>query len=94
MLSYLLLHPQWSFSPQETADLCTAFDMAVAVLQDRDGSSASWATDNVRAALAAAIMEAWRRGEKDPRRLSEQAVRAADAMLAGGPESVKLNRQA
>jgi hypothetical protein len=84
MLSYLLAHPDLKFSPPETADLCEAFDMAVAVLQERDNSPANWAADNVRATLAAEVVRAWMRGEKDIRRLSDQAVRMVDAMCAHG----------
>jgi hypothetical protein len=84
MLNYLLAHPELTFSPPETADLCEAFDMAVAVLQERDDSSASSAADNVRATLAAEILQAWMRGEKDIRRLCDRAVRTADARCAGG----------
>jgi hypothetical protein len=84
MLNYLLAHPELTFSPHEIADLCEAFDIAVALLQERDSSSASSAADNVRAILAAEIVQAWKRGEKDIRRLSDQAVRTADAMCAGG----------
>jgi hypothetical protein len=64
MLNYLLDHPELTFSPPETADLCEAFDMAVAVLQERDNSPASWAADNVRASLAAEIVRAWMRGRR------------------------------
>ena len=56
--------------------------MAVAILQERDGSATNWAADRVRATLAAEIVQARLRGEKDPKRLSEHAVRIADA--AGG----------
>jgi hypothetical protein len=73
MLNYLLAHPELTFSPHETAELCEAFDMAVATLQERD--SATWAADDVRAMLAAQIVQAWKRGERDIRRLSDQAVR-------------------
>jgi hypothetical protein len=84
MLSYLLAHPELAFSPPETADLCEAFDMAVAILQERDNTSANWAADSVRAALASEIVRAWTRGERDLRRLSDLAVRRADTMCAGG----------
>jgi hypothetical protein len=84
MLSYLLAHPELTFSPPEMADLCEAFDMAVAALQGRDNSAASRAADGERATLAAAIVQAWMRGEKDIWRLSDQALRAADVMHAGG----------
>jgi hypothetical protein len=87
MLNYLLTHPELKVSPSETVDLCEAFDMAVAVLQERDNTSANWAADSVRAALAAVIVQAWLGGEKDPRRLSDQAARAADTMFAGGLKS-------
>jgi hypothetical protein len=87
MLNYLLAHPEFSFSPREVADLCEAFDMAVAVLQGRENASASCAADSARAALAAEIVEAWVRGEKDPACLSDQAVRTADSMFAGGRAS-------
>jgi hypothetical protein len=83
MLSYLLAHPEWTFSPPETADLCEAFDIAVGILQGRD-TRASRAADNVRAMLAAEIVQAWMRGEKDIRRLSDQAVRMTDTACAGG----------
>jgi hypothetical protein len=83
MLNYLLAHPELMFSPPETADLCEAFDMAVAVLQERDNSS-SWAADDVRPALAAEIVQAWSRGERDLKQLSGRAVRKADTMCAGG----------
>lgn len=84
MLNYLLAHPELRFSPPETADLCEAFDAAVAVLQERDSSAANWAADGVRATLAAEIVQAWMRGERDIRRLSDHAVRVADTMCAGG----------
>jgi hypothetical protein len=82
MLNYLLVHPELTFSPPETVDLCEAFDMAVAILQERDNSSANWGADDVRATLAAEIVQARLRGEKNLKRLSEHAVRIADA--AGG----------
>jgi hypothetical protein len=84
MLNYLLVHPELTFSPPETADLCEAFDMAVAVLQERDRSPASSPADRVRTALAAEVVQAWMRGERDLGQLSDQAVRAADTMCAGG----------
>jgi hypothetical protein len=84
MLSYLLAHPELSFSPSETADLCEAFDVAVAILHERDNGSAGAATDSVRATLAAEIVRAWMRGEKDMRRLSDRAARMAERVCAGG----------
>jgi hypothetical protein len=80
MFNYLLTHPELTFSPPETADLCEAFDMAVAVLQERDNSPANWAADSVRTALAAEIVH----GERDLGQLSDQAVRMADTMCARG----------
>jgi hypothetical protein len=87
MLNYLLVHPELRFSPPETADLCEAFDMAVAVLQERDNSPANRAADSVRTALAAEIVQAWMRGERDLGQLSDQAIRRADTMCAGGPKA-------
>jgi hypothetical protein len=80
MLQYLLSHPEYTFSPPETADLCEAFDMAVAVLQERGGASIIWTDERVGAALSGAIVEAWNNGERDPRQLSDRAVRMADKM--------------
>jgi hypothetical protein len=84
LLNYLMTHPELTFSPAETADLCEAFDLAIAELQERDGNAANWAAESVRTTLAAEIVRAWTRGEKDIRRLSDQAVRMADAVSAGG----------
>jgi hypothetical protein len=81
MLQYLLSHPELTFSPPETADLCEAFDMAVAALQERETGSVSLTDDGVRAALSGAIVEAWTRGEHDPRALSELALRQADTLI-------------
>jgi len=80
MLQYLLSHPEYAFSPPETAALCEAFDMAAAVLQERGGTSINWTDERVRAALSGAIVEAWNNGERDPRQLSDRAVRTADKM--------------
>ena len=80
MLQYLLSHPEYAFSPPQTADLCEAFDMAVAALQERGGTSISWTDERVSAALSGAIVEAWSNGERDPRQLSDRAVRTADKM--------------
>jgi hypothetical protein len=92
MLNYLLAHPELTFSPPETADLCEAFDMAVAVLQERDNTSANWAADDVRATLAPEIVRAWLRGEKDIKRLSDQGVRMADTMCAGRARASATSR--
>ena len=64
MLQYLLSHPEQTFSPPETADLCEAFDMTVAVLQER-GDSSAVTDESVRAELARGIVAAWRQGERD-----------------------------
>jgi hypothetical protein len=81
MLQYLLSHPEYAFSPPETADLCEAFDMAVAALQERGGVSTNLTTDETaRAALSAEIVDAWNKGERDPRRLSERAVGMTDRL--------------
>jgi hypothetical protein len=76
MLQYLLSHPEQAFSPPETAELCEAFDMAVAVLQER-GDSSAVTDESVRAALAREIVAAWSKGERDPRRLSDRAAAIA-----------------
>jgi hypothetical protein len=72
MLQYLLSHPEYTFSPRETADLCEAFDMTVALLQERGEASMNRIDEGVRAALSAEIVQAWNEGERDPRRLSER----------------------
>jgi hypothetical protein len=76
MLQYLLSHPEQTFSPAETADLCEAFDMAVAVLQER-GDSSAVTDESMRAGLAREIVAAWSKGERDTRRLSDQAAATA-----------------
>jgi len=81
MLQYLLSHPELTFSPPETADLCEAFDMVVAALQERETASTSATDDGVRAALSEAIVKAWTGGEHDPKALSELALRKADTLL-------------
>jgi hypothetical protein len=81
MLQYLLSHPEHTFSPPETADLCEAFDMAVAALQERETASTSLTDDGVRTALSEAIVEAWTGGERDPKALSELALRKADTLF-------------
>jgi hypothetical protein len=83
MLQYLLSHPEYAFSPPETAELCEAFDMTVAVLQERGESAINWTDESVRAALSGEIVAAWIKGERDPKRLSDHA-----ALMAGKlPES-------
>jgi hypothetical protein len=81
MLNYLLAHPEFSFSPAETADLCEAFDMALAELHAQENVSANWEADDVRASLAAEIVKARNQGERDPKRLRDHAVRAAEKMV-------------
>ena len=78
MLQYLLSHPEYAFSPPDTADLCEAFDMAMAVLQERGDSAINWTDETVRAALATEIVAAWNNGERDPRRLSDSATLMAE----------------
>jgi hypothetical protein len=84
MLNYLLSHSEYSFSPQETADLCEAFDLAIAVLQVQEKTSVNWAAEDVRATLAAEIVEARIRGEKDPKQLCDRAVRVAETLFGRG----------
>jgi hypothetical protein len=74
MLQYLLSHPQYAFSPPETAELCEAFDMTIAVLQERGESSINWTDESVRTALSGEIVAAWIKGERDLRRLSDHAA--------------------
>jgi hypothetical protein len=74
MLQYLLSHPQYAFSPPETAELCEAFDMTIAALQERGESSINWTDESVRTALSGEIVAAWIKGERDPRRLSDRAA--------------------
>jgi hypothetical protein len=62
MLQYLLSHPEHTFSPPQIADLCEAFDMAVA----RGDGTINWTDESVRAALAREIVAAWNKGERDP----------------------------
>jgi hypothetical protein len=80
MLQYLLSHPEYAFSPPETAELCEAFDMTVAVLQERRGSAINWTDESVRATLSGEIVAAWIKGERDPKRLSDQAALTADKL--------------
>lgn len=82
MLQYLLSHPAYSFSPKETADLCEAFDMALAALHDRESLGVNLTTTPARDALAEEIVAAWTRGERDPKRLAEQTVDKAETLFA------------
>jgi len=84
MLSYLLTHPEFSFSAPDTADLCEAFDMALAELHARDGASVNWEAHEVRSALAAAIVQAKLRGARDSRELRDHAIRLADTLVGKG----------
>ncbi len=78
MLNYLLTHPELSFSPPETADLCEAFDMAVAELRER-GNAAQWESDEGRATLAAEIVKARLAGVREPAELRDHALHFAKA---------------
>jgi hypothetical protein len=78
MLNYLLAHPELSFSPPEIADLCEAFDMALAELHARENPSANWEADDVRASLAAEIVKARQQGERDPKQLRDHAIQMAE----------------
>jgi hypothetical protein len=90
MLQYRLSHTEYAFSPQETADLCEAFDMAVAVLQERGDC---WATEEkVRTLLSEAIVEARMRGERDPKRLSKRALVLAGNLRADLREGLREGR--
>jgi hypothetical protein len=82
MLSYLLAHPEFSFSAPDTADLCEAFDMALAELHARDSQTVNWEAQEVRAALAAEIVQAKLQGTRDPRELRDHAVRLAGTLIA------------
>ena len=74
MLQYLLSHPEYRFSPQETADLCEAFDMAVAALQEHEGNSLNGVDESIREALSRQIVQHRLQGERDPRRLADHAL--------------------
>jgi hypothetical protein len=88
MLQYLLSHPECAFSPPETADLCEAFDMAVAALQERGGTSITLTSDEkARAVLSAQIVDAWNKGERDPRQLSARAIGMIDAPSPAGQQA-------
>jgi len=81
MLRYLLAHPEYSFSPPEAAELCEAFDSALATLHEESAGSVNWSTDEVTAALAAEIVESRLRGETDRKRLRDQAVSMAKTVF-------------
>jgi hypothetical protein len=80
MLQYLLSHPEYAFSPPETADLCEAFDMTIAALQERADPSQNWTDESMAAALSEEILAARMGGERDPRRLSDRALHLASGM--------------
>jgi hypothetical protein len=82
MLNYLLTHPELRLTPPETADLCAAFDLAISDLQENGGASAEPVNDDTRTAMAAAILDGWRAGERDCRRLGDLAVRVAAHVAA------------
>jgi hypothetical protein len=80
MLKFLLEHPEHSFFAQEVAELCEAFDAALAALHEEHRST-NWTADRVTAALAAEIVESWLRGERDPRRLRDNAIHMARTLF-------------
>ena len=81
MLRYLLGHPEYSFSPAEAAELCEAFDGALATLHEESVGSVNWSADEVTAALAAEIVESRLLGETDRKRLRDQAVSMAKTLF-------------
>ncbi len=80
MLTFLLAHPEYSFSPQEAIELCEAFDAALVALHE-EHRSINWSADRVTAAMAAEIVESRLRGETDPKRLRDNAVRVAKSLF-------------
>ncbi len=81
MLRYLLAHPEYSFSPAEAAELCEAFDGALATLHEQGDGSISRSADKVTAALAAEIVESRLQGERDRKRLRDKAVSMARTLF-------------
>ncbi|HLH95594.1 MAG TPA: hypothetical protein VKW08_10805 [Xanthobacteraceae bacterium] len=80
MLNYLLTHPELRLAAPEVADLCAAFDLAVADLQEKGDAAAECANnEDMRTAMAAAIVEGWQGGERDRRRLGDLALRVTPA---------------
>jgi hypothetical protein len=86
MLNYLLAHPNLFFSAPDTADLCEAFDMALAEIHARENVSANWETEEARASLAAEIVEARLRGERRPTELRDRAIRMAETSFRSSPK--------
>ena len=84
MLNYLLAHPEFSFSAPETADLCEAFDMALAELHARERLTVNGEAAEMGAALAAEIVKAKLQGARDPRELRDHAVRLGETLVAEG----------
>ena len=80
MLKFLLAHPEYSFSPRDAIELCEAFDAALVALHEEDRST-NWSADWVTAALAAEIAESRLRGETDPKRLRDNAIRMARTLF-------------
>jgi hypothetical protein len=80
MLKFLLAHPEYSFSPPEVVELCEAFDAALAALHEEHRST-NWSADKVTAALAAEIVESRLCGERDPKRLRDNAIRMARTLF-------------
>lgn len=82
MLNYLLAHPEFSFTAPETADLCEAFDMALAELHEQGNTSTNWEAPELRTGLAAEIVKAWLQGVREPRQLRDHALGMADKLAA------------
>jgi hypothetical protein len=80
MLKFLLAHPEYSFSPPEVFELCEAFDAALVALHE-EHRFINWSAERVTAALAAEIAESRLRGERDPKRLRDNAVRMARTLF-------------
>jgi hypothetical protein len=91
MLNYLLAHPEFSFSAPDTADLCEAFDMALAELHAGEGTAVNREAQEVRAALAAEIVKARLRGVRDPRELRDHAISVAQTLATGGQGAISQN---
>ena len=80
MLKFLMAHPEYQFSPPEVVELCEAFDAALAALHE-EHRSINWSAERVTAALAAEIAECRLRGERDPKRLRDNAVCMAKTLF-------------
>ena len=91
MLNYLLAHPEFSFSAPDTADLCEAFDMALAELHAGEGTAVNWEAQEVRAALAAEIVKARLQGVREPRELRDRAISLAQRLVASDQGAISQN---